>query len=213
MIAIVQFNHRAALDAVAAPWLHSRSHPPGSSEHGRWAAILMNKKRLNCALEISIAISLTLALVSCSRHTAGPAWIADADRVVVQGGNPLVEGHLGDPLILTISGQKANELKQVVASAEPIPGPVGIKLLYEAKVYHGTNYLGQIYSYGDLFSVENHNYQAKKGALASLIDTPIHALAEAQRSRPNSQGGANGRQSFGPETNPTSGAAASRRSP
>jgi hypothetical protein len=145
----------------------------------------MNKKRLNSLLEISIAVSLTLALVSCSRHNATPTWIADADRVVVRGGTPIVDGHLGDPLILTISGQKANELKQAVASAEPIYGPVGIRLFYEAKVYRGTNCLGQIYSYGDLFSVDSHNYRAKKGTLASLVDTPMQALAEAQESRPN----------------------------
>jgi hypothetical protein len=153
----------------------------------------MNKKLLNSALEIFIAIFLTLSLVGCTRRTAVPAWIADADRVVVQGGTPLVEGHLGDPLTLIISGQKANELKQALASAEPISGPVGIKLIYEAKVYRGTNCLGQIYTYGDLFSLESHNYHTKKGALASLIDTPMQALAEAQRSRPNPQGGANGR--------------------
>jgi hypothetical protein len=178
-----------------------------------WATSRMNKKRLTTALKISIAVSLTLSFVSCSRHDATPTWIADADRVAVQCGVLIAGVDPGDPLILTISGQEANEFKQAVASAEPISGPGGLKLIYVAKVYRGTNCLGEIRSYDDVFSVGNHFSRAKKGILKSLIDTPMDALASARRNRPNPQGRANERQPSNSYTNPTSGAAASRRSP
>ena len=132
---------------------------------------------------VSVLSLLAAFLVGCNSNKFSHQ-IADADRVVLSG-------HFVDAVEITVTGDKAREIINTVASAKRLTGRygrpemIGIKLLNEVRFYQGTNLLGRIDTSLGLFTTGGvDSYEADKEKMTSLVDDPImRAMEEKQRQK------------------------------